>query len=158
MRAAEIENGKVINVIEVEQLDVFPDKHLVYGEDADIGDDYVDGGFVKPVVIIPEKSAEELIKHYDYVVQSHLDAVAQSFGYGDPNRPEVSPILHAISYAEEPAVERFMNEGKALRAWRSLVWVAAAGILNAVKAGERVIPTEAQLLAELPPPPTQEPL
>lgn len=113
--------------------------------------------------LIPPKQPEppseaEMVKHYDGIVQSHLDGVARSFGYGDPNRPEVSPILHAISYAEEPAVERFMNEGKALRAWRSLVWVTAAGILNEVKAGDRAIPTEAELLAELPPPPTQDPL
>lgn len=100
----------------------------------------------------------ELVKQYDGLVQGHLDAVARSFGYGDPNRPEVSPILHAISYAEEPAVERFMTEGRALRAWRSLVWVTAAGILNAVKAGDRAVPTEAELLAELPDPPTQDPL
>ncbi|MFC7515105.1 hypothetical protein ACFQUU_08825 [Herbaspirillum sp. GCM10030257] len=107
-----------------------------------------------------ERAQQEaaLIRQYDGIVQRHLDAVAKSFGYGDPNRPEVSPILHAISYAEEPAVERFMNEGRALRAWRSLVWVAAAGILNAVKAGERGVPTEAELLAELPHPPTQDPL
>jgi len=106
----------------------------------------------------PEQQEAELVKTYDGIVQGHLDAVARSFGYGDPNRPEVSPILHAISYAEEPAVERFMNEGRALRAWRSLVWVTAAGILNAVKSGTRAIPTEAELLAELPAPPIQEPL
>lgn len=105
-----------------------------------------------------EARVEALVKHYDGVVQKRLDDIARSFGYGDPNRPEVSPILHAISYAEEPAVPRFQNEGRALRAWRSLVWVTAAGILNAVKAGERAIPTEAELLAELPEAPEQEPL
>lgn len=110
---------------------------------------------VPPVAPAPP-SNEELIKHYDGVVQTHLDDVARSFGYGDPNRPEISPILHAISYADEPAVERFMNEGRALRAWRSLVWATAAGILNAVKAGDRPVPTEAELLAELPDPPVQE--
>lgn len=99
-----------------------------------------------------------LIKRFDGVVQSHIDGVARSFGYGDPNRPEISPILHAISYADEPAVPRFQAEGQALRAWRSLVWAKCAGILNAVKAGERAIPTEAELLAELPDPPTQDPL
>ncbi|KRB73437.1 hypothetical protein [Noviherbaspirillum sp. Root189] len=106
----------------------------------------------------PDQVAAEQVKYYDNVVQTHLDTVARSFGYGDPNRPDVSPILHAISYAEEPAVERFMNEGRALRAWRSLVWVTAAGILNAVKAGTRTIPSDVELLAELPDPPTQDQL
>ncbi|HYD58978.1 MAG TPA: hypothetical protein VEC35_01390 [Noviherbaspirillum sp.] len=108
-----------------------------------------------------QPTQEQLIKHYDGVVQKRLDDVARLFGYGDPNRPEVSPILHAISYAEEPAVPRFQNEGRALRAWRSLVWNTAAGILNAVKAHQRAIPTEEELLAEIEaaaPAPEQEPL
>lgn len=124
----------------------------------------VNGAFRQTWRVI-DKTQEEiafeqaaLIKQYDGIVQGRLDAVARSFGYGDPNRPEISPILHAISYAEEPAVARFMNEGRALRAWRSLVWAAAAAILNAVKAGERPIPTEAELLDELPEPPVQDPL
>lgn len=154
MRVHVIEDGKVINTIEVKSLDFMP--NLV---DASLGGaigDIWDGGrFTTPTSQVDEA---ELIKRYDGIVQSHLDSIARSFGYGDPNRPEVSPILHAISYAEEPAVERFMNEGKALRAWRSMVWVTAAGILNEVKAGTRAIPTEAELLAELPPPPTQDPL
>lgn len=92
----------------------------------------------------------ELIKAYDLVVQTRLDAVARDeFRYGDPNRPEVSPILHAISYAEEPAVPKFQAEGRALRAWRSLTWAAAASILIAVQRGERTVPSAAALLAEL---------
>lgn len=120
---------------------------------------FADGGVVaKPAPPMTDEQVAEMIKFYDGVVQKRLDDVARSFGYGDPNRPEVSPILHAISYAEEPAVPRFQNEGRALRAWRSLVWVTAAGILNAVKAGERAVPTADEVLAELPEAPVQEPL
>ena len=52
----------------------------------------------------------------DELVQRHLDAVARSFGYDD--------LVTAISYAEEPAVPKFQDEGRALRAWRSMVWAA----------------------------------
>lgn len=96
-----------------------------------------------------ERQEAELIKQYDGIVQGRLDGHARTFGYGDPNRPEISPILHVISYADEPAVVKFQAEGRLFRAWRSLTWVASAGILNAVKAGGRGVPTEAELLAEL---------
>lgn len=105
--------------------------------------------------------SERRMRHYDGIVQKRLDGVARAFGYGDPNRPEVSPILHAISYADEPAVPRFQEEGQALRAWRSLTWAAAGAILNAVQSGDRAIPTDEELLAELEqvaPAPVQEPL
>ena len=94
------------------------------------------------------------IKRYDGIVQGHIDAIAQSFGYGDPNRPTVSPILHAISYADEPEVPKFQAEGKMLRAWRSRVWATAATILKQVTEGQRSAPSEADLLAELPAAPT----
>jgi hypothetical protein len=83
-----------------------------------------------------------------FVQQALLDATAQSMGYDD--------IRTAVTYADEPAVPRFRAEGTALRAWRSLTWSACYDILAAVEAGTRPVPTEAELLAELPaflPPP-----
>lgn len=138
--------GRIVNIIEAD-AEFASQVGAVPAEDGD-------AIYSEPV----EQTPDDLIKYYDGVVQGHIDAVARSFGYGDPNRPEVSPILHAISYAEEPAVPRFQIEGRALRAWRSIVWATAAGILNAVMDGQRQIPTEAELLAELPPAPVQEPL
>ena len=41
-------------------------------------------------------------------------------------------------------------EGKAFRAWRSAVWAKGYEILAQVQAGQRGIPTEAELIAELP--------
>lgn len=43
-----------------------------------------------------------------------LDAMAVNCGY--------SSILSAISYAEEPAVPAYQEDGRKFRAWRSLVW------------------------------------
>lgn len=75
-------------------------------------------------------------------VQAHLDAGAQELGYDD--------IKTAATYAGEAAVPRFQNEGIALRSWRSLVWEHCHGVMNAVTAGERAVPTAAELIGELP--------
>ncbi len=76
------------------------------------------------------------------VVQRHLDQAATLLGYDS--------IANAITYADEPAVPKFQAEGRAFRAWRSLVWDTCYRILDQVKAGEREIPTDDELLAELP--------
>lgn len=47
MRAAIIENGMVVNIIEIESLDMLEDVHLVdAGDAASIGDSYIDGEIV----------------------------------------------------------------------------------------------------------------
>ena len=75
-------------------------------------------------------------------VQEHLDSTAQSLGYDD--------IRSAATYADEPAVAKFQNEGKALRAWRSLVWAASYELMMAVRAGNRAVPTADELIKSLP--------
>lgn len=72
-------------------------------------------------------------------IQAHLDSVAQSWGYDD--------IRSACTYADEPAVPRFQDEGRALRAWRSLVWAAAWQHTDAASVDD--------ILAALPPPPAR---
>lgn len=77
-------------------------------------------------------------------IQDHiLDATARDMGYDD--------IKTAVTYADEPAVPKFQNDGIALRRWRSLVWAKAYEILDDVKAGERMQPSAEELLSELPP-------
>ena len=87
-------------------------------------------------------TAEEVAKAYELAVQVRLDAAAIAARYDS--------IATAISYAEEPAVPKFQNDGKAFRAWRSLVWAYAYEQLAAVKAGERTQPTVEDFLLELP--------
>ena len=87
-------------------------------------------------------TAEEVAKAYELAVQARLDAAAIAARYDS--------IATAISYAEEPAVPKFQNDGKAFRAWRSLVWAYAYEQLAAVKAGERTQPTVEDFLLELP--------
>lgn len=83
------------------------------------------------------------------LVQRHLDQAATALGYDS--------IANAITYADEPSVPKFQAEGRAFRAWRSLVWDTCYRILDQVKAGEREIPTDDELLAELPELPLPDP-
>jgi hypothetical protein len=52
MRAHQIENGVVVNTIEVESLDFLPG--LIEATDGGIGWTYADGVFMPPVVVAPE--------------------------------------------------------------------------------------------------------
>lgn len=144
MRAHVIEDGKIVNTIEIERLDLIPGLHLV---DADlvggaIGDAYDDdAGMAQPPAPAAPSEAET-IAAYMAAVQQHMDAGAVSFGYDN--------LISVITYAEEPAVARYQAEGQAFRAWRSACWLACEQMLAAVKAGERPAPTHAELIAELP--------
>ena len=75
-------------------------------------------------------------------VQAHLDAQAVALGYDN--------IFTAVTYATEPAVPKFQNDGIALRAWRSLVWAKCYEVLAEIDAGTREPLDASQLLALLP--------
>lgn len=90
----------------------------------------------------PAPSAAQIRAGLTDAVYAHMNAAAQARGYDD--------IKAAVTYAEEPAVPIFQAEGRALRAWRSLVWAHCYQVLADVQAGTRAIPTAAQLIAELP--------
>jgi hypothetical protein len=82
-------------------------------------------------------------------VQSLMDAKAQSYHYDD--------LTTAVTYAEEPSVPKFQEEGQAFRAWRSQVWATAYSILGEVQAGHRSFPTVAEVPSLLPPFPLDTP-
>ncbi len=87
--------------------------------------------------------SEAVIKStYEHAVQKHMDALAVAAGYDD--------IKTAVTYAEEPAVTKFQQEGQAFRAWRSLCWAYCYEQLAAVQANQRPQPTVEELLGELP--------
>jgi hypothetical protein len=75
-------------------------------------------------------------------VQAVLDGRAKEFGYDN--------IFTAVTYADEPIVPKFQDEGKAFRKWRSLVWAACYALLGEVQQGLRPVPTESELFAVLP--------
>lgn len=145
MNYAVIENGKVTNVI------VMPDDFVgsefggfdvVPAGSASIGDEYVNGVFVRPEPSAPTPTPSEIEARKVALVQHHMDEAARALRYDD--------IRTAVTYAEEPAVPKFQVEGQAFRAWRSLVWAACYAILDEVNNGVRPIPTDEDLIAELP--------
>ena len=93
----------------------------------------------------PEPTQEELQaqiqKQLTDAVQHVLDAKAQELNYDS--------CLSVCSYIDT-GVPKFDAEGRAFRTWRSAVWAKGYEILAQVQAGQRAIPTEAELLAELP--------
>lgn len=90
----------------------------------------------------PPPSKAELEGKKVALVQRHMDATAQALRYDS--------IANAITYADEPAVPKFQQEGRALRAWRSLVWERCYAILAEVEAGTRPVPSDDELIAALP--------
>ena len=105
----------------------------------------VDGVRQFKIVAVPEPTVEEIQeriqKQLTNAVQHVLDSKAQELNYDN--------CLSVCSYIET-GVAKFDAEGKAFRAWRSAVWAKGYEILAQVQAGQRGIPTEAELIAELP--------
>lgn len=97
---------------------------------------WVDGCWVRA------ETPADVIEALTAAVQKRLDAAAQALGYDD--------IRSAVTYADEPTVERFQREGLAMRAWRSQVWAYCYQVLDDVKAGRRTTPTPDGLIGELP--------
>ena len=84
----------------------------------------------------------EITATFEQAIQARLSEAAIAARYDS--------IATAVSYAEEPAVPKFQNDGKAFRAWRSKVWAYAYEQLALVLAGERAQPTVEAFLLELP--------
>ena len=88
-----------------------------------------------------EEIEARIQKQLTDAVQNFLDAKAQELNYDN--------CLSVCSYIDT-GVPKFDAEGRAFRAWRSAVWAKGYEILDQVKAGYRPIPTEEDLIAELP--------
>lgn len=96
--------------------------------------------FTAPKMSKEQKEAQ-IQKQLSDAVQRVLDNKAQELLYDN--------CLSVCSYIDT-GVTKFDAEGKAFRSWRSAVWAKGYEILAQVQAGERSIPTEAELIAELP--------
>jgi hypothetical protein len=88
--------------------------------------------------VLPENLQVSLVA----VVQGLMDTKAQAYGYDN--------LTTAVTYADEPTVPKFQEEGQAFRTWRSLVWDTAYSILADVKAGHRPFPTASEVPSLLP--------
>ena len=141
MRAAVIENGLVSTIVDVPSLDAFGESvKLVEAPEWVVSGATWDGEvFTNPTP--PPPTPEQIMSRLSARVQRWLDEQARSLGYDD--------IKSAVSYADEPAVPQFQQEGQALRRLRSLAWARYQEIQAQVQAGRRPIPTEAELIAEM---------
>ena len=115
-----------------------------------IGDYYVDWNEVgEPTLdIIKErlglteaKLTEKLIATLELAIDRHLDAVANSYRY--------ESIRTMVTYAASAHI-KFGAEGKAAIKFRDAVYAHGIKTLEDVQAGLREVPTETELIAELP--------
>lgn len=89
----------------------------------------------------PPPTPEQIIAAYTAAVQAHLDAFAQIRNYDG--------ILSAATYATS-AVPKFQAEGQYAVEARDATWAMCYAILADVQGGQRAMPSQAELLAELP--------
>ena len=98
----------------------------------------------EPYVVYTRKSDEQIIQvmrsKMMNAVQGKLESAAQAKGYDG--------IISACSYAgyENP----FQAEAIAFGKWRADVWTYCYGQLDKVLTGKRPMPTEEQIVSELP--------
>ena len=88
-----------------------------------------------------EEIAEATKVQFTNAIQVYLDSFAQTRNYDN--------ILSACTYATSNILA-FKNEGQYCVNARDAVWAMAYDIMNCVLAGQRPVPTEAELFAELP--------
>ncbi len=93
-----------------------------------------------PIVIDVAEAQKIAIARLEAAVQKYMDSKAQERGYDS--------ILSASSYAG--FTNPFQAEGQAFIKWRGAVWAYCYQELAKVQAGQRAVPTEAGLIAELP--------
>jgi len=127
----------VSNVIQADDQNI-PQGYVACPDAAQIGDIFDGTNYTTPVVApIPLVQVD-----FERVVQEHLDARAHTFDFDN--------IFTGVSYADEPAVTKFQDEGKALRTWRSLVWEKCYDVLQDVEAGTVTLNTTQDLIDLLP--------
>lgn len=104
-------------------------------------------GVLPTVEAIPQAELDAMQEIQDkaeivQAVQDHMDASAQALGYDS--------VASAVTYADEPSVTKFQDEGQAYRAWRSQVWNHCYGILADYEAGNIAKPTPQEVIDGLP--------
>lgn len=87
--------------------------------------------------------AEKALSETDYAeaIQAHIDATAHARGYGN------GALLASYVASTVPA---WAAEAQTFIKWRDAVWLAAYGLLGAVKAGEAAAPDLPALIGNLP--------
>lgn len=97
----------------------------------------------------PEEQEKELQLYYTRLIQRHLDETAYAYGYTGIDEG-IPGACNSVCTYENTGVQKFDDEGKAFKIWRSAVWAKGYEILDLVKKGAMPIPTEQELIAMLP--------
>ena len=127
---------KIATSIE-EAIDLYPGWELYKDSETEIRC-YFPGEIEKPV----ENPAVQIIAQYTAAVQNRLDAFFQDRGYDG--------VLSAATYATS-SVPKFKAEGQYAVSARDATWAKCYEILAAVESGALLMPSQDELLAELPP-------
>lgn len=98
---------------------------------------------------VPAYTEEELTKKYTILIQAILDKTAYSYGYTGIDEGVPGACNSVCTYGDT-GVQKFDDEGRAFKKWRSAVWKKALEILSLVKSGEIGIPSEEDLIEMLP--------
>ncbi len=120
------------------------DKTAAIGSGTDIPDGFVEytrGS--EPQELLDALANEELAnrpQEINNAIQNHLDTKAKEFRYDN--------MMSARSYAGY--TNPFQAEAQALATWCADCWTAAATIQADAEAGNRIMPTSDEVLAELP--------
>lgn len=88
-------------------------------------------------------------RNLDNAVLAHLEKIAISRGYGDGGKTPMAAINSITSYINDKN-PIFASEAQVFKDYRSDIWTLCAKINSDVEKGLRPIPTEEELLAELP--------
>lgn len=96
-----------------------------------------------------EAIQEPTEKEKQVLMQAQLTAAVQNWMDTTVQKRNYDNIYTACTYAYSTD-ETFKKEGTACIAWRDTVWRICYNILNDVLSGKREIPTEEELIAELP--------
>jgi hypothetical protein len=121
MRKAQIENGVVVNVIEVDPADI-PDWCADWPECESAGPGWLfaDGEFSPPLV----EAAPLTVDDYRAAIDAHVEATARGRSYNS--------AAHLASYAAS-TVALWAAEAQAFIAWRDQVWVTAIGLMQSLQ-------------------------
>ena len=89
----------------------------------------------------PQETPEQIIARLEGAIDRYLDAQAQSFRY--------ESIRTMVTYENDPNT-KFNAEGVGAKAFRSAVYTLGVSLIGEVQSGMREVPTEEELIAELP--------
>jgi hypothetical protein len=115
---------------------------LIIGKYALLQEGYAEEYLDEDSAELTTETPEQIIARLEGALDRHLDAVANEYRY--------ESIRTMVTYAtsEHPT---FGNEGRAAVAYRDAVYAYGIQCISDVQAELRPIPTEAELIAELPP-------